>query len=160
MIALTKLFDSVETNAIRHLAEQEEHWEEYIDPKSFLRVKRTYVNSKFILDKVADFTDIPVDRLKTPLICKYEVGDYFNWHNDIMLIGDENQHTCVVQLSAPDEYSGGGLEVDFGKNIHQADRNEGRAIVFPSSLQHRVTEITKGVRYALITWGTPVPREY
>jgi predicted 2-oxoglutarate/Fe(II)-dependent dioxygenase YbiX len=156
MIRLTSLFDDLDTNSIRHWASAQKNWEEYTDPKSFLKCKRVALDSEFILDKVSDFMEIPVDKLQTPIVIKYEKGDYFNWHNDIMLTGEENQHTCVVQLSNHDEYSGGNLEVNMGgERPFDLDRNEGEAIVFPSSLQHRVTEITRGERWALIVWGTP-----
>jgi hypothetical protein len=156
VISLTRLFDEMDTNSIRSWAASKKVWEEYTDPKAFLKAKRTYLDSEFILDKVSDFTGIPVANLKIPVVIRYAVGDYFNWHQDIMLGDESNQHTCIVQLSDHDEYRGGNLEIDMGKRVHQADRNEGNAIVFPSSLRHRVTPITEGERWALIVWGTPV----
>jgi len=56
-----------------------------------------------------------------------------------------------LQLSGPDDYEGGLLEI---QNVELEDqhREKGTVIVFPSSKLHRVTPVTSGKRKALVTW--------
>ena len=53
-----------------------------------------------------------------------------------------------VQLSAGDEYDGGGLQV----GPVNATRKRGAVVVFPSYVLHKVHRITKGTRKALVIW--------
>ena len=45
-----------------------------------------------------------------------------------------------------------GITDKSGKNNYTAPRTRGSIIVFPAFLSHRVTPVTKGKRYSLITW--------
>ena len=50
---------------------------------------------------------------------------------------------------------GGDLEftdIDSTPELRERLRQKGTVVVFPSFLQHRVTEITEGQRYALVGW--------
>lgn len=84
----------------------------------------------------------------------YKVGDFFDMHVDVH--GNVEQIldrklNMIVQLSDPDDYSGGDLVV----RSQQASRKRGTAIIFPSSYGHYVTKITEGTRFCLIghAWG-------
>ena len=57
-----------------------------------------------------------------------------------------------IQLSAPDSYTGGGLQIDHDDTTWCAPREPGTAILFPSFLRHSVTPLVSGVRYALVAW--------
>ena len=61
-----------------------------------------------------------------------------------------------LYLSDETLYEGGDLEFgitdDSGEKNYTAPRTSGSIIIFPSFLSHRVTPITKGRRYSLITW--------
>ena len=62
----------------------------------------------------------------------------------------------LVQLSDETMYEGGNLEFgitdETGKNNYTAPRTRGSITIFPAFLSHRVTPVTKGRRYSLITW--------
>lgn len=80
---------------------------------------------------------------------RYRPGDFFDWHMDL---GDGDLRfrkvTTLIQLSDPDEYAGGRLEL-WGNEEHQAGLERGTLLVYPSFVMHRVTEITDGVRFSL-----------
>ena len=76
---------------------------------------------------------------------------------------DYSEHECsmrkltlfIIQLSDSDDYEGGDFE--FGLTDKEGTdlikgKSKGCLLVFPSFLSHRVTPITKGTRYSIITW--------
>lgn len=83
---------------------------------------------------------------------RYDPGGKFDWHLDCG--GDRTctrKLSVTIQLSAPGDYAGGGLEFCPQGELHRA-RYHGAAIVFPSTLAHRVTPVSQGVRRALVAW--------
>ena len=48
---------------------------------------------------------------------------------------------------------------DKGKNVKNVPefRKKGSIIVFPSFIYHRVTPVTEGTRYSLVTWNLGYP---
>jgi len=81
---------------------------------------------------------------------RYEVGDYYGPHFDI---GPgrltERKLSLTIQLSAPDEYTGGELVIHPG---FVASRDQGSMTVFPSFMCHDVRPVKTGVRYSLVSW--------
>ena len=108
---------------------------------------------------------------------QYGVGEFYGWHNDAGIachykpVSVGNHHegraqdylneklelvrklSFVVQLSDPDSYEGGNLQLlaEDGKSYF-APRKRGTVIVFDSRTQHRVLKVTKGVRKSLVGW--------
>ena len=80
---------------------------------------------------------------------------HFSWHSDIGdgPIAARRKLTMVVQLSEPEGYEGGLLEVMPSAHTVKADQARGTATLFPSYLLHRVTPGTKGERYSLTIWS-------
>ena len=109
----------------------------------------------------------------------YNEGEFYSWHNDAGLsqnykpiatrssnvtgevISDFVNKNCeytrklsvVVQLSDPNEYEGGNLQI-MGENgkSYIAPRQRGSIIIFDSRAQHRVLKIKKGLRKSLVAW--------
>ncbi len=108
---------------------------------------------------------------------RYEEGQFYGWHSDA---GLQTQYkpvsagncadglvqdflnekielirklSVVVQLSDPEDYEGGNLQImsEDGKSYF-APRQRGTVIVFDSRSQHRVLKVTKGVRKSLVAW--------
>ena len=81
---------------------------------------------------------------------RYEVGEYYGPHFDI---GPgkltERKLSLTVQLSAPDEYTGGELII-YPEFV--APKDQGTMTVFPSFMCHNVCPVTTGVRYSLVSW--------
>jgi PKHD-type hydroxylase len=108
---------------------------------------------------------------------QYGVGEFYGWHNDAGIschykpVSVGNHHegraqdylnenlelvrklSFVVQLSDPDDYEGGNLQLlaEDGKSYF-APRKRGTVIVFDSRTQHRVLKVTKGTRKSLVGW--------
>ena len=83
----------------------------------------------------------------------YEGGGHYDWHIDIgpNLI-NHRKISITIQLSDPDDYEGGDLEIWTGGEFKTIERKQGCAILFPSFLMHRVTPVTKGIRKSLVLW--------
>lgn len=60
--------------------------------------------------------------------------------------------SLVLQLSSPEEYEGGELEIWTGSTPFVAKKDRGVLYVFPSYVLHRVTPVTKGTRRSLVAW--------
>ncbi|SLN67248.1 PKHD-type hydroxylase [Aquimixticola soesokkakensis] len=94
---------------------------------------------------------------ESPQIARYGADreGHFIWHSDI---GDgafaaKRKLTLVVQLSDPDSYAGGALELWPASHTQTAQTARGTATLFPSFVLHRVTPVTQGERYSLTTWA-------
>jgi len=61
--------------------------------------------------------------------------------------------TIVAQISDPQDYDGGALEIMASTAVTTAPRDRGAATVFPSYLLHRVTPVTQGQRQSLTVWA-------
>ena len=98
-----------------------------------------------------------IKELEKVKILRYENGGKYKWHTDCGSKETSTRKlTAVVQLSDETLYEGGDLEFgitdDTGEKYYTAPRTRGSIIIFPAFLSHRVTPITKGRRYSLITW--------
>lgn len=78
-------------------------------------------------------------------------GDHYDWHKDLGPgINSLRKLSFSLQLSDPDSYTGGDLEIFGYPQIKFRDK--GTMIIFPSYEQHRVTPIVSGCRYTLVGW--------
>ena len=81
---------------------------------------------------------------------RYEVGEYYGPHFDI---GPgkltERKLSLTVQLSAPEDYTGGELII-YPEFV--AAKDQGTMTVFPSFMCHDVRPVQSGVRYSLVSW--------
>ena len=109
----------------------------------------------------------------------YGEGMYYNWHTDGDIdtaytpISGESNYTqeslaqdhviqnadlvrklsFVLQLSNPENYEGGELQIeDALGNIVSVTKNKGAIIFFDSRTRHRVSKVTKGSRQSLVGW--------
>ena len=82
--------------------------------------------------------------------------DFFDWHKDDPKSKNPRRViSSTLQLSDRSSYDGGNLEI---KNIdlshYGKSKLKGSLIIFDSQLYHRVTPVSKGVRYSLVTWAS------
>lgn len=84
---------------------------------------------------------------------------HYDWHEDNTWVPavekrspSTRKMSFVCLLSAPESYAGGRLE--FERDALPPDKmaRAGDAVFFPAFLKHRVTPVTAGVRYSLVTW--------
>ncbi len=108
----------------------------------------------------------------------YAEGGHYDWHFDDrrgQVYGENDRvapefHGLLrkisvsVMLNAGDEYDGGDLEFELGLprdrvRIEQPNpkRLRGTMVAFPSFIPHRVTPVTRGVRYSLVGWTCGPP---
>lgn len=94
---------------------------------------------------------------ESPQVARYgaEQGAHFDWHSDIGAgpLAAKRKLTIVVQLSDPQDYTDGTLELRPDSNIRQAPRDRGTAVLFPSFVLHRVTPVSTGTRWSLTLWS-------
>ncbi len=108
---------------------------------------------------------------------QYGEGQFYGWHNDAGIAGaykpasvgnrmeglaqdfvNENielvrKLSFVLQLSDPDDYEGGNLQLlDESGKSYFAPRNRGTIILFDSRTQHRVLPVKSGLRKSIVGW--------
>lgn len=116
--------------------------------------------------------DFEVERMQSLQFGTYEEGGKYDWHFDMTgrpysekdavapeFRGLLRKISFSLQLSAPESYEGGDLELEIGlpsdpNRVECPDpaRERGTLIVFPSFVPHRVTPVTRGVRHSLVGW--------
>jgi PKHD-type hydroxylase len=96
-------------------------------------------------------------RILLPLFNRYDPGMQYGAHVDSAVMGKgadqiRTDLSMTIFLSDPESYEGGelALESPFGEQEIKLDAGE--AIVYPSTMVHRVTPVTRGVRLAVVTW--------
>ena len=101
-------------------------------------------------------------------ITRYKKGGFYNFHRDgrgdhlsayknptnAFLHGHVRKLSMSVMLN--DNFDGGAFEfASYAKEeciIRPIEAEAGSVIVFPSSMEHRVAPITKGIRYSVVCW--------
>jgi PKHD-type hydroxylase len=80
---------------------------------------------------------------------------YYDWHMDAgpPQNGVQRKLSCVILLNDPSEFEGGILQFKGMEDRNLLDK-QGSIIVFPSFVEHKVTPVTKGVRYTAVTWAS------
>ena len=58
----------------------------------------------------------------------------------------------VLPLSDPESYEGGELVLKPSFQEKSIPLEQGKIIVFPSFILHKVTPVTSGTRYMLVGW--------
>jgi PKHD-type hydroxylase len=81
-------------------------------------------------------------------------GGHYSWHRDTG-VDVPRKLSMIMQLSDPNEYEGGDLELLNGNgNILKVDKKKGFIAMFPSYHAHRVTPVTSGFRRSLVVWAS------
>jgi PKHD-type hydroxylase len=89
-------------------------------------------------------------------LCRYKSTDqgHYDWHVDAYPPKDGVQRklSCVILLNDAEDFEGGALEIkELDEQI--VFKKQGSIIVFPSFIEHKVTPVTKGVRYTAVVWA-------
>ena len=82
----------------------------------------------------------------------YGNGGHYDWHADLGVGISNRKLSVVLQLSNPDEYEGGELQMNTGGSILNVPKEKGLICFFPSFVLHRVTPLSSGLRRSLVTW--------
>ena len=81
-------------------------------------------------------------------VVKYDVGDYYGWHQDATELGPRLSFSFALN----DDYEGGNLEIDTPWGIVETELKAGEMVIYNTNWRHQVTPITKGQRLAVIGW--------
>ena len=97
--------------------------------------------------------DDPKEELNIDVqFAKYNIGDFYNWHNDLWNKGFE-EITTVILLN--DEFEGGEFQIKTSDNqIETYKLKIGESIQFPAEVIHRVKPVTEGTRYSVAIWNS------
>lgn len=121
------------------------------DPKIYKIISSiiTEINNKYFNYDLFESLEIQ--------IVKYNIGGNYNWHNDYGVSQNPNgdrKLSLSVQLSDGNEYEGCDLILCDNSRIYRTlTRNIGCGVVFDSKTPHKVTHLTKGIRYCLVAWA-------
>ncbi|MEZ4399714.1 MAG: 2OG-Fe(II) oxygenase [Kofleriaceae bacterium] len=77
---------------------------------------------------------------------------HYTWHMDRGSNITPRKLSLVIQLSAPEDYDGGDLELFYADPAVRVPRGLGNVVGFPSFVMHRVTPVTRGLRRSLVVW--------
>ena len=105
-----------------------------------------------------DFFNIHITKLDFVQFAEYDAsyeGEYKEHHDVFWNNQDPYYHrklSCVIQLSDPNTYEGGDLELTESTALDKECRNQGTIVYFPSMMRHRANRVTKGVRYSIAAW--------
>ena len=90
-------------------------------------------------------------------LIKYDVGGNYHWHCDYGISpkrGMSRKLSMSIQLTPPEEYEGGELQVvDYANHTLMIPGEIGTVIVFDSKLPHKVWPVTWGQRISLVGWA-------
>ena len=99
-------------------------------------------------------------RVVPPRFNRYEGEGHYGPHVDNAVFPIQGTATSVrtdlsitVFLSDPAEYDGGDLVIQDTYGEHSIKLPAGDAILYPGSSLHRVTPVTRGVRFASFLWA-------
>lgn len=80
----------------------------------------------------------------------------YDWHHDVWwenTRAHDRKLSFILQLSDPREYEGGNLEFNMPCEYDPLRfKPRGSILIFPSFFVHRVTPVTSGLRYSLVSW--------
>lgn len=79
-------------------------------------------------------------------------GDHYKQHMDKILYGPTRKLSLIVQLTDPQEYQGGDLQIFEGGEPVVMKKQQGMVTFFPSYMLHQVTPVTDGKRHTLVAW--------
>ncbi len=107
-----------------------------------------------------DFFNFHVTKLDYIQLAEYdaaEQGEYKEHHDVFWMNNDPFFHrkiSAVIQLSDPDDYEGGDLELTepAEKPLASDLRLQGTSVFFPSFFRHKANPVTKGKRYSIAAW--------
>ena len=87
-------------------------------------------------------------------LARYDSSDqgFYDWHTDFAGYRPLRKLSVSIQLSRPDDYEGGDLELQHLPRPTKLDKSRGSFIIFPSFMLHRVAPVTRGTRWSLVAW--------
>ncbi len=84
-------------------------------------------------------------------LLRYENNQEYLWHCDATPVAKTSSRIVSVVVYLNDDFTGGETEMAGGLKVSP---KKGKALIFPSNWNypHRACPVTKGTKYALVTW--------
>jgi PKHD-type hydroxylase len=105
---------------------------------------------------VSNYVKFQYDAISVQVM-RYRDGDFYASHTDWSINKSRRKLSMSIQLSPPDDYTGGDVYIHAGPESTAITREQGCATVWPSWTLHEVAPITSGERWALISWAEGKP---
>ena len=151
---------TIEADKIKEHRSSSISWLKRDDTTEFIYSK---VLQLIYMENVNNNWNFDYDAIEDLQFTRYDKSQHYNWHVDqtSAVYHDEELSGKIRKISFSiilnDDYEGGDFQFEVGAP-YEEDRiitltpSKGCAIVFPSFKFHRVTPVTKGVRYSLVGW--------
>lgn len=98
-------------------------------------------------------------KIAPPLLCKYDTGMSYGSHCDVALLPLKQLKTILrsdlsatLFLQDPSSYEGGELVLHLENRKVPIKLPAGGLVIYPSTMLHEVTEVTRGQRLVAITF--------
>jgi PKHD-type hydroxylase len=87
------------------------------------------------------------------LVSRYRPGMHYGTHVDDALMGGiRTDLSFTLFLAAPESYEGGELVIESPDGETDVKLEGGSLVLYPTTSLHRVNEVTKGERLAIVGW--------
>lgn len=111
----------------------------------------TYLNNQYFkFDLFGLFEGLQFTKYEAP-------GGHYITHTDKMVNGPMRKLSITLQLSDPNDYEGGEVDLIYTHQPVTMSKDQGYLVMFPSYVLHQVKPITKGTRYSLVCWVSGPP---
>ena len=111
--------------------------------------------SKIVIDMNKQFFEYDLDYISGLQFNVYD-GDTNDFHvKHIDTLSESvgiRKLSFTIQLSEPDSYEGGELQLHYSHKPDVAKKDQGSMTLFPSYSLNEITPVTKGTRYELVGW--------
>ncbi|MEQ8709311.1 MAG: Fe2+-dependent dioxygenase [Rhodospirillales bacterium] len=101
--------------------------------------------------------------IQRPILSKYETGMHYGTHIDNPVQRSPEPMrldlSLTLFLTEPESYAGGELVLDTGYGEKPVKLPAGDAMLYPTTMLHRVAEVTAGERLAAVTWIQSMVRD-
>lgn len=117
------------------------------------RNKNIFKDIKYLVDKFNKNFDFDIKKeLSDSVVIKYNEGNHAPWHQDLGSYDASvlRKINAIILLNDRDSFIGGDFEI-FYSGIQKIDMKQGDLVLLLPFLQHRVTQIEKGIRYSFVT---------
>lgn len=101
-------------------------------------------------------------KLSPPMFSRYMPGMTYGTHVDNAIRMQPRMRTDIsatLFLSEPDSYEGGELVIEDSYGHHSVKFAAGDMVLYPSSSQHRVQPVMRGMRDAAVLWVESMVRD-
>jgi|DEB0MinimDraft_4_1074332.scaffolds.fasta_scaffold08388_5 PKHD-type hydroxylase len=140
----------------------------------------TFSSEPWIINEISPYIDFAnknaewnfeLDWIEPLQFTVYNLNQHYNWHvdswNEPYVHNNPNfdkkirKLSFIISLQDENKYEGGDLFFDTNINSPDEKRKffkceelkpQGSIVVFPSHVWHKVSKVTKGLRYSLVGW--------